>query len=65
VACRGAMNTAFSTRCTAHRLRLELVVVPRDEPTPPHLEQGIEMCHDVGESPEQSPLACSSPTTYY
>ena len=28
----------------AHRLRLELVIVPRDEPAPPHLEQGREEC---------------------
>ena len=35
----------LSTWCATHRLRLELVIVPRDEPTPPHLEQSIEACH--------------------
>eukprot|EP00964_Phaeocystis_antarctica_P118763 scaffold82507_cov72-Phaeocystis_antarctica.AAC.4 len=35
----------LSTWRATHRLRLELVIVPRDEPTPPHLEQGIEACH--------------------
>ena len=37
----------------AHRLGLELVIVPRDEPAPPHLEQGREECGE-GEPPSKA-----------
>ena len=47
VACCGTADTTLSAWRAAHRLRLELVIVPRDEPTPPHLEQGIEVSVEV------------------